>query len=101
VFQDGINALVSKLNLSKDTDYLRFYTKVDSRETPLKPAICRNLAVVLACLADKLAGRLSNILGMDFELHGTIELWIPAGSCHRLACLQTLQGGEEKNPPPP
>ena len=56
LFQDAIQTLSSRLNLSKDIKELEFNTYQGKRESELTLSICRNLAVVLACLADKLAG---------------------------------------------
>ena len=55
-FKDAIQTLSSRLNLSKNLKRLVFNTERDHRDSELTPSICRNLAVVLACLADKLAG---------------------------------------------
>lgn len=60
--RDAIQTLSSKLNLSKSLKKLVFNTQRDHRQNELTPSICRNLAVVLACLADKLAGPLSIVL---------------------------------------
>ncbi|XP_078364575.1 RING finger and SPRY domain-containing protein 1-like [Oculina patagonica] len=60
--RDAIHTLSSRLNLSKNLKRLVFNTERDRREGELTPSICRNLAVVLACLAEKLAGPLSILL---------------------------------------
>ena len=41
---------------------LQFHTKVDKREGPMVPSVCRNLAVVLGCLAEKLAGERTTLI---------------------------------------
>lgn len=67
--RDAIKTLSSKLNLSKSLKKLVFNTERDHRQNELTSSICRNLAVVLACLADKLAGPLSIVL----LTQGTLE----------------------------
>lgn len=67
--RDAIQTLSSRLNLSKDLKELEFNTYQGKRESELTLSICRNLAVVLACLADKLAGPLSIVL----LTQGTLE----------------------------
>ncbi|XP_073234022.1 RING finger and SPRY domain-containing protein 1-like [Porites lutea] len=70
--RDAIHTLSSRLRLSKDLQTLVFHTNQGRRESELTPSICRNLAVVLACLADKLAGPLSIVL----LTQGTLEFLI-------------------------
>lgn len=60
--RQAIQTLSSRLNLSRNLRRLVFDTEQDHREGDLTPSICRNLAVVLACLAEKLAGPLSILL---------------------------------------
>lgn len=70
--RDGIMTLSSRLNLSKNLKKLVFTTDQGTRESKLTPSICRNLAVVLACLADKLAGPLS----ITLLSQGTVEFLV-------------------------
>lgn len=70
--KDAIQTLSSRLNLSKNLKKLVFHTDQGTRESILTPSICRNLGVVLACLADKLAGPLSIVLLTE----GTLEFLI-------------------------
>ncbi|XP_015770540.1 PREDICTED: RING finger and SPRY domain-containing protein 1-like [Acropora digitifera] len=70
--KDAIQTLSSRLNLSKNLKKLVFHTDQGKRESVLTPSICRNLGVVLACLADKLAGPLSIVLLTE----GTLEFLI-------------------------
>lgn len=67
--KDAIQTLLSRLNLSKNLKKLVFCTAQGTRESALTPSVCRNLAVVLACLADKLAGPMSMVL----LTQGTLE----------------------------
>ncbi|EDO29990.1 predicted protein [Nematostella vectensis] len=57
--RDAISLLVTRLNLSKTSSKIELQTRTSKRSSALEPAICRNLAAVLACLADKLAGPMS------------------------------------------